>query len=387
MRIATRLWGGVAFVVIGVVVFAGSIVLGANRASSLGDEVFRTGRIAKDVGDLLLAFERIDALTQQAPAEMELDRLAQLRKASTDQVGQFDQNLRALAERVADDAGLSAKLSAVTAARDVYVEETGKVFGKAEFFLQHEAVAILQGPFAQAQAAVRENLTAATETCSTAKSEAHAGDLRAALDTVLEIVLVGAVAFFGLAVLAGLTLSRRVIAPITGMTTAMERLADGDHGITIPSVGSHDEVGTMARAVQVFKENMIRGAQMAAEQVREQTNRPRPQPPHRGTGRGLPDDGGGSGRSGVRQCRTYRRTSCSDGERSWADWQPVHRRARGGRAHGAERPETVAAATEELSSSILEIGRQAETSAEVAAEAVSESRDTTGIVKGLSNED
>ena len=53
----------------------------------------------------------------------------------------------------------------------------------------------------------------------------------------------------------------------------------------------------------------------------------------------------------------------------------------------AQSVQTVAAATEELSSSILEIGRQAETSAEVAAEAVSESRDTTGIVKGLSNED
>jgi nitrate/nitrite-specific signal transduction histidine kinase len=54
--------------------------------------------------------------------------------------------------------------------------------------------------------------------------------------------------------LAGVGLG--VIQPMTRMTGVMARLAGGGLDIEIPSLNRGDEVGAMARAVQVFREKM-----------------------------------------------------------------------------------------------------------------------------------
>jgi signal transduction histidine kinase len=71
-----------------------------------------------------------------------------------------------------------------------------------------------------------------------------------------------------LLVLSGLLawLSGRLIASqIRAMTNAMGRLAAGDTTIEIPAQGSKDEIGDMAKAVDVFKQNMIHADRLAAE--------------------------------------------------------------------------------------------------------------------------
>jgi len=60
-------------------------------------------------------------------------------------------------------------------------------------------------------------------------------------------------------VLAGvalaLALGSRIARPILGMTEAMRRLAAGELDLQIPSVGRGDEIGSMAKAVEVFRDN------------------------------------------------------------------------------------------------------------------------------------
>jgi len=58
-----------------------------------------------------------------------------------------------------------------------------------------------------------------------------------------------------------------VIRPMTGMTDVMARLAGGGLDIEIPSLKRADEVGAIARAVQVFRENALRVQAMESEQV------------------------------------------------------------------------------------------------------------------------
>jgi methyl-accepting chemotaxis protein len=59
---------------------------------------------------------------------------------------------------------------------------------------------------------------------------------------------------------------RSIIRPVAGMTTAMGRLASGDNAVEIPSRDSTDEIGAMAKAVEVFKQNAIERIRMEAEQ-------------------------------------------------------------------------------------------------------------------------
>lgn len=58
-----------------------------------------------------------------------------------------------------------------------------------------------------------------------------------------------------------------VIEPMTRMTGVMARLAGGKLDTEIPSLNRGDEVGAMARAVQVFRENALRVQAMEGEQA------------------------------------------------------------------------------------------------------------------------
>ena len=72
--------------------------------------------------------------------------------------------------------------------------------------------------------------------------------------------------FAGLS-LAGLlayVTARSIVPPILRMTGAMGELANGDTSITVPETGRTDEIGEMASAVQVFKDNMIEADRLRA---------------------------------------------------------------------------------------------------------------------------
>ena len=50
--------------------------------------------------------------------------------------------------------------------------------------------------------------------------------------------------------------------PLSNVTGIMGRLAEGDLTVDVPYAGEKNEIGQMAAAVQVFKENAIRVAEM-----------------------------------------------------------------------------------------------------------------------------
>ncbi len=62
---------------------------------------------------------------------------------------------------------------------------------------------------------------------------------------------------------------RRVCAPIVHLTSRMSRLAEGEVADSIPGAERSDEIGAMAAAVQVFKDNMIRAERLSAEKQAE----------------------------------------------------------------------------------------------------------------------
>ncbi|MGQ9369787.1 diguanylate cyclase domain-containing protein [Azospirillum sp. ST 5-10] len=52
-----------------------------------------------------------------------------------------------------------------------------------------------------------------------------------------------------------LYVQRRVLGPLSRITRAMHRLAEGDADVAVPETARADEIGAMARAVDVFKRN------------------------------------------------------------------------------------------------------------------------------------
>jgi methyl-accepting chemotaxis protein len=72
-----------------------------------------------------------------------------------------------------------------------------------------------------------------------------------------------------LAALIGFLTSRAIIPPIHAMTRTMTGLAAGDLSIGVPAQDSQNEIGDMARAVEVFKNNMVEAGRLRAEQEQQ----------------------------------------------------------------------------------------------------------------------
>ena len=63
---------------------------------------------------------------------------------------------------------------------------------------------------------------------------------------------------------------RRVTRPIQAITATMRQLAAGDMSVSVPNADRHDEIGGMANAVAVFKQNAVERTRLEAAQKQHQ---------------------------------------------------------------------------------------------------------------------
>ncbi|CAO3404300.1 Methyl-accepting chemotaxis protein [Azospirillum palustre] len=183
--------------------------------------------------------------------------------------------------------------------------------------------------------------------------------------------------------IASTYLGRAITGPIAVLAAAMRRLADGDHGVTISGAGRRDEIGAMAQAVQVFKDNGIamealrRDNEQAAEQAVADRRK------------GMLDLANGFESqiktivdSVAQQASQLRSTSgvLTDIARNASDQSEHTLRAASDAGSGVQ---IVAAAAEQLASSIQAISAEVSRSTGMSQKAVDETQRTTGIVAGL----
>ena len=114
-------------------------------------------------------------------------------------------------------------------------------------------------------AAAETSLIAATEA---AEAYAHA----VSRDTTNTQVAIAATAA-AMGLLLAFVIARSILRPLMAMVGAMRTLAGGDLTVEVPERGSPTELGEMAQAMEVFKENGIARARMAEERERERAAR------------------------------------------------------------------------------------------------------------------
>jgi methyl-accepting chemotaxis protein len=229
---------------------------------------------------------------------------------------------------------------------------------------------------------IQEQLDAAAGSLSTAFDESRttAGDTVSTASTLQEILAAAALVIgIGLAVLIG----RSIVVPLAAMTGVMGRLAAGDHGIDIPARDNQDEIGDMARAVEVFKQKAIEAERMAAEQTVARAAKERRQAAMEQHTQDFGKSISGVMTSLAGSADGMRRAA----EAMAASAEAVHTEAHGtagGAAKSSQDLLTVASAIEELTSSVGEISRQVASAAEVARQAVQRAESSRSTMQGLS---
>ena len=93
-------------------------------------------------------------------------------------------------------------------------------------------------------------------------------EMEAANTSAMTTLWVGAAFAILCAGALGWLLSNVIARPITNMTSVMGRLAAGDTSVQIPGTGRTDEIGSMAAAVNVFRDTAIAEEKFKAEKAR-----------------------------------------------------------------------------------------------------------------------
>jgi methyl-accepting chemotaxis protein len=195
-------------------------------------------------------------------------------------------------------------------------------------------------------------------------------------------VLVGSALAVLIAIVAAVTLSRGIGRPVVAMTAAMGSLADGNHAVEIPATERRDEIGLMAKAVLVFKENMIKAKELAAEEAEAQKRRERrAQKVDQLTGDF--DSDVSIVLKTVSSAATEMQATAASMTSTAEETSRQSTVVAGASEEASTNVQTVAAAAEELTTSITEISRQVTQSAEIAGKAVDDAERTNVQIQGL----
>jgi methyl-accepting chemotaxis protein len=200
--------------------------------------------------DSLLVVERRATLTFGNASEV-VDRIAGRLQTVEGQgyVTRFKSGLEGLRERLMGDKGLFA-------AHREYLKVTG------EMTAMQNALTATEARYVSSLEEVRQLVEQHNEG---AKARA-AQVVHQALGFIGMLVLLGLLA----GLVFSLVFARRIVSPITRITEAMTKLAGGDLGVRVPSRTRMDEIGDMADALQVFKDNAITARTLIEEREREQ---------------------------------------------------------------------------------------------------------------------
>jgi methyl-accepting chemotaxis protein len=196
-------------------------------------------------------------------------------------------------------------------------------------------------------------------------------------------LILGTIAILAAAVLLAFLLARGLSRPLAAITAVMNSLSSGDTEVSIPGSERRDELGTMAKSLEMFRRSIIEAGTLREAQ---QTDKQRSELEKRALQRQMADRFEADVKSVVAAvARASQNMQRVAGEIT-ASINGTSERAAAAAAASEEASasvNTVAAATEELASSVAEIGRQVTHSSGVADNAVVKAGQTTEIVTGL----
>lgn len=380
--IKTKLMVLLAGAIVAMGIIGGGSLLGVVELQRLGKSLYDHAYVDTTlISELRVGFERQRGLVGRAPAELDLDRLAE-QKALFEETSMI---IRGKIDAYLEAVGATPMGEAVAAFQDplaLYEAEAFNVYDAAENFDSENAIALVAGPVAEAAAVAEQSLLALSERVSVnAQSDVDAMASGGALVLVLVAALFGVMTIL-LGVGGFAFITRSVSRPIAVLSETIQTLAGGDKTVEIPFADRSDEIGSMARPLLVFKDNMIRADELALEQREEQRKREARAQAIDAMTREFDEQ--------VRGLLQTSATAVSELDGAARTMREVADEAMQQSSMVASASEmatasvqTVASATEELSASIHEISGRVDEATRIAGDAASQAEASSTAVTGL----
>jgi methyl-accepting chemotaxis protein len=178
-------------------------------------------------------------------------------------------------------------------------------------------------------------------------------------------------------------LGRSMARPIHALQSAMGQISSGRHDIDVPGAERGDEIGAMAKAVEMFKENLVETSRLRGvqEQQRSVTEQERRQTLHALAAKFESNVGSvvtavGSAASELQMTATSMADTAEEATRKTANVAAASEEA-------SQNAQAVASAIEELNASINQIAQQVSESTSIASAAATQANQTNTEVQGL----
>ncbi|MBN9495799.1 MAG: HAMP domain-containing protein [Alphaproteobacteria bacterium] len=208
-------------------------------------------------------------------------------------------------------------------------------------------------------------------------------DRRAAAAAARLQQILGALAVMAVAIVLGVFIARRISKPILSLTVALDTIKDGKTDLDVPGTARGDEIGRMAKSVDVLRQALVEVERLRAEAEAHERQAERKR---REEALALADSferSVGSVVSALSQAASV----LDDSSKGMSDTAAATAREAealsGSTEQAATGVQTVAASAEELSASVREIAGRASSSAAKSGEAVEQARTATKTVESL----
>ena len=179
-------------------------------------------------------------------------------------------------------------------------------------------------------------------------------------------------------------ITRSVVRPLIGLKARMASLSAGELDAPVADAERSDEIGEMARTVQVFRDAMIETNRLREQQATTELTRANERKRDMNRLADKFESEVGQIINLVTAAATQLEGSSTTLTRTADTVEKVSQRASQASGEASSNVHSVAAASEELSSSIGEISRQVEASARIAGEAVTQAQKTDARISQLS---
>jgi methyl-accepting chemotaxis protein len=210
-------------------------------------------------------------------------------------------------------------------------------------------------------------------------------EIFAGIDTIQRSIVFAVAGALVVTLAGGLLIGWAAVKPLNALTGAMASLADGKLDTEVPGVARKDELGRMAAAMQVFKDNAIEARRLRAEQARQA------ELAEEAKKKALMDMAETVERetaSAVEQiaASTHQVNGAAEGMSKLAEEVSADSQAVAAASEEAlVNAQTVSSAAEELSASIREISGQVARASSVTRTAVDSSEKAQGTIRSLSD--
>jgi signal transduction histidine kinase/DNA-binding response OmpR family regulator len=254
LSIAAKLYLQVALSVGLVAALAGGAIFLSRQAERVAHALYEDGFLQlQDALSLDKLIEQHLRLIESAPAELDRERLRETEQTLVVVEAKLAAALSENGSAAGSNDVLRKRIGAILPS---FLEASRQVLFFAKNFAQDKALEAANGPYSKAADQI-EKLMSARHAEQVVKAKASFEGLRETGNSLVQWSVANALLAFVLLGLGAVLMRSGVLSPLYRITAVMRQLASYDSMVVVPFQSARDEIGDMARALEIFKLNAV----------------------------------------------------------------------------------------------------------------------------------